>query len=55
VFEAAEPASDTNTNPGTTDKKILVLSAGPNGEIETEGTSSTPVGDDVIAVFGGST
>jgi type II secretory pathway pseudopilin PulG len=40
---------------GTTDKKLIVGSGGPNGTWETSGTASTPSNDDIMAVLSGST
>lgn len=48
VREAANPDNATHT----TAKNILVISAGPNGVVETRPTDSSPQGDDIITVLG---
>lgn len=48
VRDAASPDNETRT----TSKNILVISAGPNGVVETTPEDSSPKGDDIITVLG---
>lgn len=51
IKDAADP-----TGAGSSTKNLLILSAGPNGVIETDPTDSSPEGDDIMTVAaGGST
>lgn len=49
VWDAADPEA---TDKGKTDKNILVISAGPNGVVETLPTDASAKGDDIVTVLG---
>jgi len=48
VREAADPENSTHT----TQKNILIISAGSNGVVETSPTDNSPKGDDLLSVLG---
>jgi len=51
IRDAADPSGT-----GSSTENLLILSAGPNGVIETDGSDSSPEGDDIMTVAaGGST
>lgn len=52
VRDAANPDETDATKKGKTDKNILVISAGPNGVVETLSTDNSAKGDDIVTVLG---